>query len=144
MEIYTDGACSANGTAAASGGWGYAILLPGSTPVIASGHEASTTSNRMELTAVINALDRCYGDIVVYSDSQYVVKGITTWIHSWKKCGWKKADGPVKNRDLWEKLDALVSDPKRVVRFEWVRGHNGHPLNEMVDKLAVEASKGRS
>jgi ribonuclease HI len=120
MIVYTDGACSSNGK---------------------DGHEVNSTNNRMEMMAVIEALERCHGSITIISDSQYVVKGITSWIHSWKRCHWKKADGPVKNRDLWERLDALVSDPTRDVRFEWVRGHNGHPMNEMVDKLAVKASK---
>lgn len=141
MIVYTDGACSGNGKGNAKGGWAYIIQLPDGSSVSDSGFEADTTNNRMELMSVINALERCYGDIVVYSDSQYVVKGITGWIHSWKRCGWKKADGPVKNRDLWERLDALVSDPTRNVSFTWVRGHNGHPMNEMVDRLAVEASR---
>lgn len=142
MIVYTDGACSKNGRSGASGGWAYIVQLPDGTSISASGHTPDTTNNRMELVAIIAALDRCYGEILVYSDSQYAIKGITSWIHSWKRCGWKKADGPVKNRDLWEQLDALVSDPNRNVKFEWVRGHNGHPMNEAVDRLAVVASKG--
>lgn len=142
MIIYTDGACSKNGRSGASGGWAYIIHLPDGSSISASEHVPDTTNNRMELMAIIASLERCYGDIVVYSDSQYAIKGITSWIHSWKRCGWKKADGPVKNRDLWEILDMLVSDSKRHVEFRWVRGHNGDPMNEAVDKMAVNASKG--
>jgi len=133
IEIYTDGACSGN---PGPGGWG-ALLRVGDVETELSGGEPATTNNRMELLAVIEALQSLAQPVEarVYTDSQYVQKGISEWIHSWKKRGWKTAGKePVKNEDLWRRLDALASNHK--LEWQWVRGHNGHPDNERVDALA--------
>jgi ribonuclease HI len=142
--IYTDGACEGN-----PGPGGYAAIIDrGGVRKEVIGGEPRTTNNRMELLAVISAL-RALSEpstVRVVTDSLYVLKGITTWIHSWRRKGWKTASGaPVKNRDLWEQLDILVKQHR--VRFEWIRGHNGHPENERADALAREAiwkQEGRS
>ena len=136
IKLYTDGACEGN-----PGPGGYAaILVADSKEREFTGAEAKTTNNRMELLAVIvglEALDEV-SDVEVITDSQYLVKGITEWIHAWRRKNWKTASGgAVKNRDLWQRLDALVS--KHRVRFQWVRGHSGHPENERADALAKEA-----
>jgi ribonuclease HI len=133
VEIYTDGACKGN---PGPGGWG-AILRFGETEKELFGGEANTTNNRMELMAVIEALRalkrHCHA--VVYTDSSYVQKGISEWIHGWKRNGWKTADKkPVKNSDLWLQLDALAAD--HTVDWRWVKGHAGHPENERADQLA--------
>jgi ribonuclease HI len=133
VEIYTDGACKGN---PGPGGWG-ALLRWGPHEKELFGGEPCTTNNRMELTAVIRALaalDRQV-PVEVHTDSQYVQKGITEWMHGWKRRGWKTADRkPVKNEDLWRELDALVA--RHRVRWHWVRGHAGHPENERADALA--------
>lgn len=137
--LFTDGACLGN---PGPGGWG-ALLRFNGTEKEMSGGTADTTNNRMELQAVIeglNALTRpC--TVEVYTDSQYVQKGITEWISGWKARGWKtSAKKPVKNADLWQALDA-AQDPHRV-SWHWVKGHAGHPENERVDDLArLEAQK---
>ena len=133
VEIYTDGACKGN---PGVGGWGV-LLRYGDTTREFHGGEALTTNNRMELTAVIRALEalkrRC--KVRLHTDSQYVQKGISEWIHSWKRKGWKTADRkPVKNEDLWRRLDELRAQHE--VEWHWVRGHAGHPENERADKLA--------
>ena len=132
--IYTDGACSGN---PGDGGWG-ALIINGSLENELYGGEHSTTNNKMELTAVINALEfvgKVDCKIEVYTDSQYVKNGITEWIVGWKKNGWKNSQKqPVKNKDLWEKLDAISSSVD--ISWNWVKGHNGHPENERVDELA--------
>jgi iron complex transport system ATP-binding protein len=133
IEIYTDGACSGN---PGPGGWG-ALLRIGTVETELCGGEPATTNNRMELLAVIEALQLLVQPVEarVYTDSQYVQKGISEWIHSWKRRGWKTAGKePVKNEDLWRRLDALTSGHK--LEWHWVRGHNGHPENERVDALA--------
>ena len=133
IEIYTDGACSGN---PGPGGWG-ALLRIGGAETELCGGEPATTNNRMELLAVIEALQSLAQPVEarVYTDSQYVQKGISEWIHSWKRRGWKTAGKePVKNEDLWRRLDALASGHK--LEWHWVRGHNGHPENERVDALA--------
>ncbi len=133
VEIYTDGACKGN---PGVGGWG-ALLRMGDTEKEIFGGEANTTNNRMELTAVIEALAALKRscDAVVYTDSSYVQKGISEWIHGWKRNGWKTADKkPVKNADLWVKLDELASEHR--VDWRWVKGHAGHPENERADALA--------
>ncbi len=133
IEIYTDGACSGN---AGPGGWGV-LLRIGDAETELCGGESVTTNNRMELLAVIEALQSFTGSVEarVYTDSQYVQKGISEWIHSWKQRGWKTAGKePVKNEDLWRRLDALVA--KHALEWHWVRGHNGHPENERADALA--------
>ena len=133
VEIWTDGACSGN---PGPGGWG-AILRYGATEKELCGGEAHTTNNRMELAAAIMALDSlkraCAVDL--YSDSQYVRGGIETWIHGWKRNGWKTADKkPVKNAELWQLLDAARQ--RHDVSWHWVKGHAGHALNERADELA--------
>jgi iron complex transport system ATP-binding protein len=133
IEIYTDGACSGN---PGPGGWGV-LLRIGTAETELCGGEPATTNNRMELLAVIEALQSLAQPVEarVYTDSQYVQKGISEWIHSWKRRGWKTAGKePVKNEDLWRRLDALASGHK--LEWHWVRGHNGHPENERVDALA--------
>ncbi|MFO0774080.1 MAG: ribonuclease HI [Nitrospiraceae bacterium] len=135
MEIYTDGACSGN---PGPGGWGV-LIREDSRETEFCGGEPATTNNRMELLAVIEALQSLPGTATarVYTDSQYVQKGISEWIHSWKRRGWKTADKkPVKNEDLWRRLDDLANGHK--IDWRWVRGHNGHPDNERVDALARE------
>ena len=138
VEIYTDGACSGN---PGPGGWG-AILVYGTVEKEIAGCEAQTTNNRMEMMAAISALEMLKGNCSVdlYTDSTYVQKGITEWVHGWKARGWKTADRkPVKNADLWERLDAIAA--KHHVRWHWVRGHDGHEYNERADLLAREAIK---
>jgi len=133
VVVYTDGACKGN---PGPGGWG-ALLRWGDHEKELFGGQAQTTNNRMELTAVIEALaaleQRC--QVAVYTDSAYVKNGITTWIHNWKQRGWRTADKkPVKNVELWQRLDALAS--QHDVQWHWVRGHNGDPGNERADELA--------
>ena len=133
VVIYTDGACKGN---PGPGGWG-AWLRWGMHEKELFGGEPATTNNRMELTAVIEslALLKRHTPVAVYTDSEYVKNGITTWIHGWKKRGWRTADNkPVKNIELWQKLDALVA--LHSVQWHWVRGHTGDPGNERADALA--------
>lgn len=135
VEIYTDGACSGN---PGKGGWG-AVLVYKNTEKELSGGSADTTNNRMELTAVIEALRQLKEPCTVSltTDSKYVCDAVTKgWVYSWQKNGWKKADKkPALNVDLWEDLLPLLD--KHDVTFNWVKGHNGHPYNERCDKLAV-------
>jgi ribonuclease HI len=136
VEIYTDGACRGNPGA---GGWA-ALLKRGADEKAISGAEPHTTNNRMELTAVIRALEALKRPVKarVYTDSEYVRRGITEWLASWKARGWRTADKkPVKNQDLWERLDELAA-PHRI-EWHWVPGHAGVPDNERVDRLANEA-----
>ncbi|HRP98319.1 MAG TPA: ribonuclease HI [Rhodocyclaceae bacterium] len=133
IDIYTDGACSGN---PGPGGWG-AILRFGAHEKEIWGGEPQTTNNRMELTAVIRALELLKRPVAarVHTDSQYVQKGISEWIHGWKARGWKTASKtPVKNVDLWQALDRATSRHK--LDWVWVRGHAGHPENERADELA--------
>jgi ribonuclease HI len=139
VVIYTDGACKGN---PGPGGWG-AWLQSGGHEKDLCGGEVLTTNNRMELTAVIEALvslkRSC--DVTIYTDSEYVRKGITEWIHGWKLRGWKTADKkPVKNADLWQRLDALRALHK--VDWRWVKGHAGDPGNERADALANRGAAG--
>lgn len=136
VEIFTDGACSGN---PGPGGWG-ALLRYNGTERELSGGESATTNNRMEMMAAIQALETLSRPVKVrlYTDSQYVRDGITSWLPRWKVRGWKTADKkPVKNVDLWQRLDAAAAPHD--VDWIWVRGHSGHPENERVDKLAREA-----
>ena len=133
VEIFTDGACRGN---PGPGGWG-AILRAHGREKELFGREAATTNNRMELTAVIRALEALKrpSHVRLYTDSQYVQKGISEWIHTWKRKAWRTADKkPVKNEDLWRRLDELAAQHE--VEWHWVRGHDGHPENERADKLA--------
>jgi len=133
VEIFTDGACKGN---PGPGGWG-AILRMGPYEKELWGGERDTTNNRMELTAAIRGLEAMKRPITarVYTDSQYVLKGISEWIHGWKRNGWKTADKkPVKNADLWQTLDQLARQHK--LEWIWVKGHSGHPENERADALA--------
>jgi iron complex transport system ATP-binding protein len=133
IDIYTDGACSGN---PGPGGWGV-LLRKDDAETELCGGEPATTNNRMELLAVIEALQSLTQPVQarVYTDSQYVQKGISEWIHGWKRRGWKTAGKePVKNEDLWRRLDVLAT--KHTLEWHWVRGHNGHPENERVDALA--------
>ena len=145
IVIYTDGACKGN---PGPGGWG-ALLTAGSTEKELFGGELGTTNNRMEMTAVIEALAALKkpSAVILYLDSQYVLKGITEWIHGWKARGWRTAaKAPVKNVDLWQKLDALLVSSSHSIDWRWVKGHNGDPGNERADALAnkgVERALGR-
>ena len=133
VDIFTDGACSGN---PGPGGWG-AILRFGAVEKELCGGEAPTTNNRMELMAAIQALEALKRPVKVrlYTDSEYLRNGITKWIHGWKAKGWQTADRkPVKNVDLWQRLDA--ASQRHDIEFHWVRGHAGHPENERADELA--------
>lgn len=135
IEIYTDGACRGN---PGPGGWG-ALLKSASTKKELFGGERLTTNNRMELTAVIEALAAlrrpCH--VTLHVDSQYVLKGMTEWMTGWKARGWKTATRQaVKNVDLWQRLDELVNTSDHKIDWRWVRGHNGDPGNERADALA--------
>lgn len=143
LLIYTDGACKGN--PGGIGGWG-AVITNYETIQEVFGGELDTTNNRMELRAVIEALDSLQhpAEIDLYTDSQYVQKGISEWIVGWKRRGWKTAAGtPVKNVDLWKALDKARS--RHVINWCWVKGHSGDPGNEHADKLAnrgVESIRG--
>ena len=133
VEIFTDGACKGN---PGVGGWGALLRLNGTEKELFGG-EAMTTNNRMELMAVIRAIEALNRTckVKVHTDSQYVQKGISEWIVNWKKRGWRTSDKkPVKNADLWQQLDALASGHE--IEWLWVRGHSGHEENERADELA--------
>ena len=134
VVIYTDGACSGN---PGPGGWGAVLLYSGHEKEI-SGAEQDTTNNRMELTAVIEALNLlsrpCH--VKIFTDSKYVLEGATKWMHGWKAKNWEKKGG-LKNVDLWKKLDSAMT--RHTIKWEWVKGHSGTPGNERADKLAVQA-----
>jgi len=141
VELFTDGACSGN---PGPGGWG-AILRCRGVEKELSGGESESTNNRMELMAVIEGLKtlRKPCRVIVHTDSQYVKNGMTTWIHAWKKNGFRTASGaPVKNEPLWRELDRLARSHE--VSWVWVRGHDGHKENERADVLARKAIFGRS
>ena len=145
FKIYTDGACSGN---PGKGGWA-AIIIDGKNQSNISGSESKTTNNRMELTAAIKALEFCKKEegkqpalkqIKIYTDSKYVKEGITDWINVWEKNNWKSASKkPVKNKDLWIKLDN--SCQKHKVSWKWVKAHASNKMNNLVDKLAVSKTK---
>jgi ribonuclease HI len=141
LFAYTDGACSGN---PGPGGWGALLVAQEDGRVVRtrelSGGEATTTNNRMELLAAISALEALARPtaITIVTDSNYLRDGVTRWIHGWKRNGWRTADRkPVKNEDLWRRLDAAAAPHE--VRWEWVRGHAGHPENEAADALARAA-----
>ena len=134
ITIYTDGACSGN---PGIGGWGAVILTPGDDPIHINGGSNVTTNNKMELTAAIKAL-RYFKEpkqIIIFTDSKYVMSGIESWVKNWKKNGWKTSSKkPVKNKELWEKLDNEIS--KHKVEWQWVKSHAGNTNNEKADYLA--------
>ena len=134
IKIYTDGACSGN---PGIGGWGVVILSKESNPVYLKGGEKNTTNNRMELTAAIQALNYFEKPqtITMITDSKYVKEGIESWIKNWKKNGWKTSlRKPVKNKELWLKLDSCIS--KHNINWQWIKGHTGETYNEKADFLA--------
>lgn len=134
--VYTDGACKGN---PGPGGWGVILRSAGHAEKEIFGGEALTTNNRMEMTAVIEALSALKRpcDVTLYIDSKYVLQGITEWLPGWKAKGWKTAaKQPVKNVDLWQKLDALVNTGGHTIKWCWVKGHAGDPGNERADALA--------
>ena len=138
VVIYTDGACSGN---PGPGGWG-AILISGDNRKEIAGGELASTNNRMELMAAIQALEALKKPckVELHTDSTYVMKGISEWIHAWKRRGWKTADNkPVKNDDLWRRLDEARA--RHDVHWRWVKGHAGHELNERADELARQGLK---
>ncbi len=138
VVIYSDGACSGN---PGPGGWG-AVMISGEHVRDICGGEPATTNNRMELMAAIQALEALKKPckVELHTDSTYVMKGISEWIHGWKKRGWLTADKkPVKNDDLWRRLD--IARGKHDVTWKWVKGHSGHPLNERADALARRGLK---
>ncbi len=133
IDIYTDGACSGN---PGPGGWG-ALLLSGKHKKEICGGELETTNNRMEMMAVIKALSliKKHAQVNIYTDSKYVLQGVNEWLEGWKARGWKTASKkPVKNQDLWQEIDKLISSHK--VNFIWVKGHAGNEGNERADELA--------
>jgi ribonuclease HI len=135
VDIYTDGACKGN---PGPGGWG-ALLQSADARKELFGGEPETTNNRMEMMAVIEALNALKRPckVTLHVDSQYVLKGMTEWLPGWKARGWKTATkAPVKNVDLWQRLDTLVNSGVHQIEWRWVRGHNGHPGNERADELA--------
>lgn len=136
VTIYTDGACSGN---PGPGGWGVVLIYDEHEKEL-SGGEAATTNNRMELMAAIEALEALKQtcEVTIYTDSTYVRKGITEWMPSWEKKGWKNSKGqPVKNQDLWMRLKTAAVPHS--ITWKWVKGHAGNTYNERVDRLAVEA-----
>lgn len=136
ITIYTDGACKGN---PGPGGWGAILRSAGHVEKELFGGELLTTNNRMEMTAVIEALSALKRpcDVALYIDSKYVLQGITEWLPGWKSRGWKTAaKQPVKNVDLWQKLDALVNTGGHAIEWCWVKGHAGDPGNERADALA--------
>lgn len=145
VHIYTDGACKGN---PGPGGWGV-LLKSGPAEKELYGGEPLTTNNRMELMAVIRALEALKRPcaVTLHVDSQYVLKGMTEWLPGWKAKGWRTASKqPVKNQELWQELDRLVNGGGHAIEWRWVRGHNGDPGNERADELAnrgVEVALGR-
>jgi ribonuclease HI len=138
VELFTDGACKGN---PGPGGWG-ALLRLGKHEKELSGGESDTTNNRMEMTAVIRGLEALIEpcEVAIYTDSRYVMDGMTKWIDGWQKRGWISASKqPVRNKDLWHEL--IEAAGKHAIEWNWVRGHNGHPENERVDQLASDAAE---
>lgn len=138
VDIFTDGACKGN---PGPGGWGV-LLRMGKHEKEISGADPSTTNNRMEMTAVIKALNALIEpcEVTIHTDSRYVIDGMTKWIHGWQKKGWVNASKkPVRNEDLWHDLIEAAAPHK--ITWEWVKGHNGHVENERVDQLASAAAE---
>ncbi|MCL2678607.1 MAG: ribonuclease HI [Clostridiales bacterium] len=138
LKIWTDGSCLGN---PGNGGWAF-VMTDGAQTIERSGGERDTTNNRMELTAVINALGalKKHNEFELFTDSQYVKNGVEIWMKNWKKNGWKTANRkPVANQDLWLALDALL--PKFKIHWRWVKGHSGNEMNERCDILARTAAE---
>jgi ribonuclease HI len=138
VELFTDGACKGN---PGPGGWG-ALLRLGKHEKELAGGESDTTNNRMEMTAVIRGLEALIEpcEVAIYTDSRYVMDGMTKWVDGWQKRGWISASKqPVRNKDLWHEL--IEAARKHTIEWHWVRGHNGHPENERVDRLASDAAE---
>jgi len=142
VQLFSDGACRGN---PGPGGWAYILRHPATgTEKEGSGGQAETTNNQMELMAVIAGLEalKNRSEVEVITDSNYVAKGCSEWLAGWKKNGWRRREGktwkPVKNVELWQRLDQLLAAHQ--VRFTWIRGHSGHPENERCDELAVAAA----
>jgi len=136
VEIYTDGACRGN---PGPGGWGAILVYAGKEKTL-NGAEENTTNNRMELSAAIKALESLKRpcNVRLTTDSKYLHDGITKWLNNWHKNNWRTSQKkPVKNKDLWEELDQLISQYE--IKWQWVKGHSGHPYNERADQLANEA-----
>ena len=134
ISIYTDGACSGN---PGIGGWGAVIIIKNENPIYLNGGSDYTTNNKMELTAAIKSLQYFTEskNIIIFTDSKYVMNGIESWIDNWKKNGWKTANKKkVKNQELWEKLDSEIS--KHTIKWKWIKGHTGNEFNEKADCLA--------
>lgn len=137
MIIYTDGGCEPN---PGEGGWAFAVYQYQDIQYIEYGYEKDTTNNRMELQAVINAIiySEHESGVTIYSDSKYVVDGFNFWMYKWRKKGWKKKGGEIKNLDFWKKLNQLkIENP--FIELDWVRGHNGSEGNELADYYATQA-----
>jgi len=145
IDIFCDGSCLKNPDG--PGGWGLVLQLPDGREIHKSGAAGSTTNNRMEIQAAIEAILAARAiakageplSLSITSDSQYVINSITTWIRGWKKSNWRGSSGPVKNADLWRTLDTLAG--QQPVQWHWVRGHNGHRENSLADTLAVTAAR---
>ena len=136
--IYTDGACDPN---PGKGGWGVIILEDGKEKIL-KGYETDTTNNRMELTAALRAIQAIKEKeqkIVIYTDSQYLKKGIEEWMPNWIARSWKRKGGALANKDLWQALSSEIE--QRTIEWKWVRGHAGHRYNERVDRIAREAGQ---
>lgn len=145
ITIYTDGACPNNGSEFASGGWA-AILESNGRQLRLSGSDTSATNNKMELRAILEglkAIKATSANVVLYTDSAYARNGCKTWIHSWKRNGWKRPKNkPIENLELWQEIGALLE--RHTVEARWVPAHSGIPQNELADRLAVAASRGRT
>ena len=146
VKMYCDGSCKGNGQANSNGGWGVVLQYENQNGIYEKeifGGESDTTNNRMELQAAISGLSALTRpvSVTITTDSKYIKDGITKWIHKWKENGWRTSNNkPVKNRDLWERLDELIHIHD--VTWQWVKGHEGHPENERADKLAQRGIHG--
>ena len=137
IRVYTDGACTPN---PGKGGWAFVIVI-GDEAYADYGHEEHTTNNIMEMKAIMYAMDMINEDepVVIYSDSKYCVDGVNSWIHKWRKKGWKKSGGAIKNLDIWKSIFSLQKE-KPYISVKWVRGHNGNKGNEIADEYASYAA----
>ena len=139
ITVYTDGSCEPN---PGPGGWA-AIILDGKEQIVLKGFEKQSTNNRMELTAALEALRHIdpAKPVILYTDSQYLKNGVEKWLKDWKARNWKRRGGPLLNVDLWKQISEVIE--KRKITWRWVKGHNGNPYNERVDRLAHQMMKSR-